>query len=61
MINEWTLAMERGIKVGDLASVIHVYPTYSFAAMQAAADVRMARLTSGLSGKALRGLVRLMR
>lgn len=61
MIHEWVVAMEKGIGVGELAGMIHVYPTYSTAAVQAAADVRMAQLTGGFSGRVLRGLVRLMR
>jgi len=61
MIHEWIVALESGLKVGDLASIIHVYPTYSTASMQAAADVRVAELLSGTSGQIVRGLFRLMR
>ena len=61
MINEWTIALDRGLKVGDLASSIHVYPTYSMASMQAAAHIRVAQLLSGTSGRVVRGLARLMR
>jgi pyruvate/2-oxoglutarate dehydrogenase complex dihydrolipoamide dehydrogenase (E3) component len=61
MIHEWIVALERGLKVGDLANIIHVYPTYSTASMQAAADVRVAELLSGTSGRIVRGLSRLMR
>lgn len=60
-IHEWVVALACGMKVGDLADVIHVYPTYSTAAMQAAADIRVSRLLQGVSGKVVRGLVRLMR
>ena len=61
MINEWTIALDRGFKVGDVASSIHVYPTYSMASMQAAAHIRVAQLLSGTSGRVVRGLARLMR
>jgi hypothetical protein len=61
MIHEWVVALERGLKVGDLATIIHVYPTYSTANMQAATDIRMAELLSGTSGRIVRGLFRLMR
>jgi len=61
MIHEWIVALERGLKVGDLANIIHVYPTYSTASMQAAADIRVAELLSGTSGRIVRGLFRLMR
>ncbi len=61
MIHEWIVAMEHGLKVGDLAQVIHVYPTYSTVSMQAAADIRVARLLGGMSGQLIRRLAHLMR
>lgn len=61
MIHEWIVALEHGLKVGDLAQVIHVYPTYSVASMQAAADIRVARLLGGTSGRIIRGVAHLMR
>jgi pyruvate/2-oxoglutarate dehydrogenase complex dihydrolipoamide dehydrogenase (E3) component len=61
LIHEWIVALEHGLKVGDLASDIHVYPTYSTASMQAAAAVRMRQLLSGTSGRVVRGLARLLR
>jgi pyruvate/2-oxoglutarate dehydrogenase complex dihydrolipoamide dehydrogenase (E3) component len=61
MIHEWIVALDRGLKVGDLANTIHVYPTYSTASMQAAAAIRVEQLLTGTSGKVIRGLARLMR
>ncbi|MFQ5342687.1 MAG: dihydrolipoyl dehydrogenase family protein [Anaerolineae bacterium] len=61
MIHEWVVALERGLKVGDMAGIIHVYPTYSTGAMQAAAAIRVANLLSGTSGRVIRGLGRLVR
>ena len=61
MIHEFILAKDRGLKVGDLANAIHVYPTYSTAVMQAAAVIRVERLLSGASGRVVRSLARLMR
>ena len=61
MIHEWTVALDRGLKVGDLANSIYVYPTYSIANMQAAAHIRVAQLLGGTSGRVVRGLARLMR
>ena len=61
MIHEWIVALDRGLKVGDLAGAIHVYPTYSTASMQAAAAIRVEQLLSGTSGRVVRGLARLMR
>jgi pyruvate/2-oxoglutarate dehydrogenase complex dihydrolipoamide dehydrogenase (E3) component len=61
MIHEWIAALDRGQKVGDLASAIHVYPTYSTASMQAAAAIRVEQWLSGTSGRIVLGLARLMR
>ena len=61
MITEWIVALHRGLQVGDLADVIHVYPTYSTASMQAAAAIRVDRLLRGTSGRVIRGLARIMR
>ncbi len=61
MIHEWIVALDRGLKVGDLANAIHVYPTYSTASMQAAAAIRVSQLLSGTSGRVVRGMARLMR
>lgn len=58
-IHEWIVALYRGLKVGELANVIHVYPTYSTAGMQAAAAIRVAQLLKGTSGRVVRGLGRL--
>jgi dihydrolipoamide dehydrogenase len=40
LIAELTLAMHKGLKVGDVASSIHVHPTLSEAVMEAALKVR---------------------
>ncbi len=61
MIHEWIMALHRGVKVGELSDVIHVYPTYSTAIMQAAAHIRVQQLLGGTSGKVIRRLARLMR
>ena len=61
MIHEWIVALEHNLKLGDLAQTIHVYPTYSTASMQAAAEIRVAQLLGGTSGRVIRGLSHLMR
>jgi pyruvate/2-oxoglutarate dehydrogenase complex dihydrolipoamide dehydrogenase (E3) component len=61
MIHECIVVMDRGLKVDALANVIHVYPTYSTAIMQAAAVIRVEQLLSGTSGRVIRGLARLIR
>ncbi|UCD09220.1 MAG: FAD-dependent oxidoreductase [Dehalococcoidales bacterium] len=60
MIHEWIVALEKRMKVGDLSNIIHVYPTYSTASMQAAAEIRVSQLLEGTSGKVIRGLIHLM-
>lgn len=61
IIHDWIVALERGVKVGDLASVVHVYPTSSTASMQVAAHIRVSQLLSGTPGRSVRRLARLMR
>ena len=61
MIHEWAVAIDRRMKLGDLASAIHTYPTYSMSAMQMAAEDSVSRLLSGHSGKVVRALLRLSR
>ena len=58
-INELALAIDRGLSLADLASTIHVYPTFGFAIQQLAAEASLQAITAGLRGKALRALRRL--
>ncbi len=57
-IQEWTLAIDRGIKLGDLARSIHVYPTYSMASQQLALSAYSERLFGGRIGRLLRRLAK---
>lgn len=61
MIQEWSLAIDLGLKIGTLANSIHVYPTYATASMQAAAHIRVQQLLTGTSGRVMRGMARLAR
>ena len=58
-INELALAIDRGLTVSDLASTIHVYPTFGFAVQQLAADASLEAATSGGKGRVTRALRRL--
>ena len=58
-INELALAIDRGLTVSDLASTIHVYPTFGFAIQQLAADASLEAATSGARGRVTRSLRRL--
>jgi pyruvate/2-oxoglutarate dehydrogenase complex dihydrolipoamide dehydrogenase (E3) component len=55
-INEFVLAMEKGLKIDDLASTIHVYPSYGVDTMRLAADISLDRYLSGLTGSIIRGV-----
>jgi len=55
-INEAVIAIKHGLKLKDLASAIHAYPTYSTGLQLLATDVSVERLMSGTSGKIVRGL-----
>lgn len=61
MIMEFTLALKHEWKAADLASIIHPYPTYSSAIQQLTADMAVENLLSGVSGRLLRGVSKLIR
>ena len=61
MIQELILAMEHGLKLGELAGAIHVYPTYSTAIQQASVAWRVSNLLHGLSGRLIEAATRLAR
>jgi pyruvate/2-oxoglutarate dehydrogenase complex dihydrolipoamide dehydrogenase (E3) component len=60
-ITEFIIAIERKMKVADLAAPIHAYPTYSSAVEQLAAKMAVARTLSGFSGDAIRWLSKVTR
>ena len=59
MVHEWALAVERGLKLKDLAQSIHAYPTYSMGNMQLAAKTRVDEVLEGGSRRLLRGLTKI--
>ncbi|MGH8936341.1 MAG: dihydrolipoyl dehydrogenase family protein [Acidimicrobiia bacterium] len=61
VITEVTLAMDNGLRLHRLASTIHAYPTYSMGVLELAAHASSRRLLSGLSGRVIRGVSRLVR
>lgn len=61
MIHEYVLAMDRGLKFGDLSGAMHVYPTYSVGNQQAAAAWRVGSLLEGVTGKLINVATRLAR
>ncbi len=55
-INEALVAIQFGLKLKNLASAIHAYPTYSTGLQLLAADASVEHFMSGTSGKIVRGL-----
>ena len=53
-INEFVLAMEKGLKIGDIAAAIHVYPSYGIDMMRLAGDISLERFLSGFTGSLAR-------
>ena len=56
MVQEWGLAIDKKLKIGDLANSLHIYPAYTMGNMQAAADIRVKQLLAGISGRLVRAL-----
>ena len=56
MITEYALAIERGLKLMDLANVIHVYPSYSMGTMRLAARAATDQVMNNVTGTILRRL-----
>jgi pyruvate/2-oxoglutarate dehydrogenase complex dihydrolipoamide dehydrogenase (E3) component len=52
-IHEWALAISNRLKMSDLASTIHVYPTYSIANQQLASAYLVESFLGGMAGKVL--------
>ena len=58
VIHEWVLALNNGLKVGDISKAIHIYPTYSIANMELVAELRLNQVMGGLLGRIIRKLVK---
>jgi pyruvate/2-oxoglutarate dehydrogenase complex dihydrolipoamide dehydrogenase (E3) component len=59
-ITEFIVAMRHNLKLADLAAAIHVYPTYSTAVQQLAAEFAVNKRMSGMSGRVIRGLSKII-
>jgi pyruvate/2-oxoglutarate dehydrogenase complex dihydrolipoamide dehydrogenase (E3) component len=51
MSGEMSLAVARGLSVGDIATAVHAYPTYTTALQQMASQAATARWTSSTAGR----------
>jgi len=61
MIHEWIIAIEHGLKIADIAGIIHIYPTYSTASMQVTSAIRVEQWLASTSGRIIQYMTRLIR
>lgn len=60
MVQEWGLALDRGLKLSHMAESLHIYPTLSLASQQLASKLRVDQLLSGTMGKIVRKYARMV-
>ncbi len=51
MLQEWSLALDQGLKLSHMAESLHIYPTYSLASQQLASKLKIDQLLRGAMGK----------
>ena len=61
MSGELSLAIAKGLSVGDVATAVHAYPTYTTALQQMASQAATARWTSSTAGRVISRLMRFVR
>jgi pyruvate/2-oxoglutarate dehydrogenase complex dihydrolipoamide dehydrogenase (E3) component len=59
VITELALAIEHRVKLGDLAGVMHVYPTYAIGVQQLASSVRLAAARDSRAVKIARRIAKI--
>jgi pyruvate/2-oxoglutarate dehydrogenase complex dihydrolipoamide dehydrogenase (E3) component len=57
MSGELSLAIAKGLSVGDVATAVHAYPTYTTALQQMASQIATSRWTSSTAGRVLARLM----
>jgi pyruvate/2-oxoglutarate dehydrogenase complex dihydrolipoamide dehydrogenase (E3) component len=57
MSGELSLAIAKGLRVGDVATAVHAYPTYATALQQMTSQVATARWTSSVAGRVIARLM----
>ncbi len=58
LVQEWTVALDQGLKLSHIAQTLHAYPTYSLVNQQAAAKVTVENMLTGRMGKVIRRFAR---
>ena len=61
MLQEWSLALDQGLKLSHMAESLHIYPTYSLASQQLASKLKVDQLLSGTMGKFVKKYARQLR
>ena len=61
LIHEWVLACNGKVSLGDLASVIHVYPSYSMANQQAAIEIQAGKYLGGWKSRLIKNYMKASR
>jgi hypothetical protein len=61
MSGELSLAITRGLRVGDVATAVHAYPTYATALQQMTSQAAIAQWTSSAPGRLVARLMRFVR
>ena len=51
MLQEWSLALDQGLKVSHMVESLHIYPTYSLASQQLTSKLKIDQLLRGAMGK----------
>jgi hypothetical protein len=59
LVQEWIYALEYGVKVRDIATAVHVYPTFSRANAKAAGELLQSQLLEGRFAGVVRRLAQL--
>ena len=57
MSGELSLAIAQGLRVGDVATAVHAYPTYATALQQMTSQVATTRWTSSAAGRVIARLM----
>ena len=60
MIQEWTLALDRGLKLAHMTESIHIYQSYSLASQELESKLRVDQMLGGALGRLIRKYVRMV-
>ena len=61
MLQEWSLALDHGLKLFHMAETLHIYPTYSLALQQLPSKLKVDQPLSRAMGKVVMKYARQLR